>query len=165
MQGLATAREKRRCHEQWSNGKNNANNNGNSRKCRRVPTSCREAARRATALCARRGPAKRVCCRITGWAWAQSNARPDRWGSGRANVTLNLMPCATLAGNASGINLSPLFRFCPSWPMISVRPTAPCRSADRSGACARHSPRAASARPARARRRGRRGRRSPGRSR
>jgi hypothetical protein len=37
----------------------------------------------------------------------KSTTRPKRWGSGRANVTLHLLPCAARAGNTSGIGSIP----------------------------------------------------------
>ena len=49
---------------------------------------------------------RRCCARGRCLRGLKSKARPKR-GSGRANVTLHLLPCATRAGKASGIRSIP----------------------------------------------------------
>ena len=43
---------------------------------------------------------------------ARKQTRPRPWGSGRANVTLHLLPCAARAGNANGIQSIPAIQGC-----------------------------------------------------
>src|SRR5580658_2128039 len=46
--------------------------------------------------------------------------RPKRWGCGRANVTLHLLPCATRAGNASDIRSIPAIQGAPIMPIAAA---------------------------------------------
>jgi hypothetical protein len=115
MQGLATTREKPPAQEQWgamektmgSNEKNNGKNNGNKQKSGRMPMSGCGAARQATALCARRCPAEQICWQDLRMNLGAKQSAPEAQGSGRANVTLHLLPCAARAWSASGIRSIP----------------------------------------------------------
>jgi hypothetical protein len=85
---------KKQCEEQWEE-------RWNSRKSARLPTSGDV-----------RGEAGNGAAREAGPV-AKSKARPKRWGFGRANVTLHLMPCTARAGNASGIRSIPAIHSLP----------------------------------------------------
>src|ERR1700692_468028 len=91
-------RRRRNNGHQW---KNNTKNNGKY-------TSRRNSGRHAIGLCARRWQAD-PCGDL---ARLKSKTRPRRCSSGRANVTLHLLPCAARAGNASGIRSIPAVHGC-----------------------------------------------------
>jgi len=65
-------------------------------------------------------------------ARVKSKARPKRWGRGRANVTLHLLPCAAGARNASGIQSIPTIQGVRrSWPIEASCPHLVDATADR----------------------------------
>ena len=102
MQGLARASEKppgagtmdNNENTMDNNEKNNAQNNGNSRKSGRVPASGYDAP-------ARRCQVDRVRWQKLRMSLGAKQSAPEAVGSGRANVTLHLMPCANRARNVN----------------------------------------------------------------